>query len=75
MGNSVTQNSQRGLIFVTFLTCIFFFIITVVNFCKNRIDPVEDDDDAAADKYKEGEGEERDKDKPKKAAPKKELGK
>ena len=52
MGNSVTQNCQRGLIFFTFLHCTFFFIVTVINLCKNRIDPCEEDDDATAEKYK-----------------------
>ena len=53
MGNSLTQNCQRGTIFLTFLSFTIFFIISVVNLCKNRIDPVEDDEEEGGDKYKE----------------------
>ena len=71
MGNSATQNCQRGIIFLSFLHILFFFIVTVVSLCKNRIDPVEEDDDVAAEKYKEGEEPDKDKENPKKAPVKK----
>ena len=40
MGNSVTQNCQRGTIFFAFLAFTVFTIISIINLVKNRIDPV-----------------------------------
>ena len=40
---SQTQNVQRGLIFMIFLHAVFLLILTIFKFCKNKLDPVEDD--------------------------------
>ena len=54
MGNSATQNCQRGTIFLTFVAFTFFVVLSIVSLCKNRIDPVEEDEeDVGGDKYKE----------------------
>ena len=67
MGNSVTQNCQRGTIFFTFLAFTVFTVISIINLVKNRIDPVDgEESDEPGDKYKEGEG-----DKPKDPPPRK----
>ena len=56
MGNSVTQNSQRGLIFFAFLSFTIFFVISVVNLVKNRLDPVQDDEEGGEAYKDEGKG-------------------
>ena len=54
MGNSVAQNCQRGTIFLTFIALTFFVVLSIVSLCKNRIDPVEDDEEeVGGEKYKE----------------------
>jgi hypothetical protein len=41
MGNSVTQNCQRGTIFITFIIVVFFCVINIIALVKKRIDPIE----------------------------------
>ena len=56
---SQTQNVQRGLIFMIFIHALFLFILTIFKFCKNKLDPITDEEPEgegeAAGKYKESE--------------------
>lgn len=42
MANTTYQNCQRGIIFLSFLTVLFFFIITTISLIKKLLDPVEE---------------------------------
>ncbi len=50
MANTIVQNCQRGIIFLTFLTVLFFFILKTIALIKKRIDPLEEG--GAAEPYK-----------------------
>lgn len=57
MANTILQNCQRGIIFITFLIFLFGFILTVISLIKKRIDSSDEDkrDGAAGgEKYEEG---------------------
>lgn len=43
---SQTQNVQRGLIFLFFIHCVLLMIMTIFKMCKNKLDPVEEDESA-----------------------------
>lgn len=57
MANTVVQNCQRGIIFVTFLLILFYFIITVISLIKKLLDNSEGEVEGQAgeSKYKEGQ--------------------
>lgn len=40
MGNSQSQNCQRGTIFLTFATVLFLCIVNIIALVKKRIDPI-----------------------------------
>jgi hypothetical protein len=50
MASSQGQNCQRGVVFLCFLTVLFFLIIVILKLIKKLIDPQPEDGDA----YKEG---------------------
>ena len=53
---SQTQNVQRRLIFMIFIHAVFLLILTIFKFCKNKIDPIADQEDGEGEnggKYKE----------------------
>jgi Na+-transporting methylmalonyl-CoA/oxaloacetate decarboxylase gamma subunit len=53
MANTTVQNCQRGIIFITFVLVVLFFIVTVISLIKKLIDSsVEEGQDQS--KYKEG---------------------
>jgi hypothetical protein len=41
MANTMVQNCQRGIIFVTFFFSFLFFIFSVISLVKKLIDPKE----------------------------------
>jgi hypothetical protein len=43
MANTILQNCQRGIIFITFLIVLFGFILTVISLIKKRIDSSDED--------------------------------
>lgn len=53
MANTIVQNCQRGIIFLTFLTLLLYFVITVISLIKKRIDTL--DESGGESKYQEGE--------------------
>lgn len=53
MANTIVQNCQRGIIFITFLITVLFFIVTVISLIKKLIDSNVEEGDGQS-KYKEG---------------------
>lgn len=57
MANTILQNCQRGIIFITFLLVLLGFILTVISLIKKRIDSSDEDKREGAsggEKYEEG---------------------
>lgn len=50
MANTILQNSQRGVIFLTWMIITTFFVFIVIRIAKKLIDTVEEDG-----KYADGE--------------------
>jgi hypothetical protein len=53
MANTIVQNCQRGIIFITFLLILLYFIITAISLIKKLIDA--NGDESGEQHYKEGE--------------------
>jgi hypothetical protein len=47
MANTIVQNCQRGIIFITFLIVLVSFIFTVISLIKKRIDSIDYDQEGA----------------------------
>jgi hypothetical protein len=54
MANTIVQNCQRGIIFITFLLVLLFFIVTVISLIKKMIGSSDDEGEGQA-KYQEGQ--------------------
>lgn len=55
MANSETQNVQRGIVFMWFVTAILIVVAVIYKLVKKRIDPVDEDEGGRKEDYKESQ--------------------